>query len=427
MHPSTRTFTRARLAWLAAAWAGLAAGAWAQTAPVPPTPSLQALFNAAWARQPEAQALAARREAVQSQRQAAAAWTPEPPALEVRHKSDRALRNDGARELEVGVAVPLWLPGERGSARDLAEAESTALESRQEAARLRLAAAVREAWWNWQRARADVASASARLDSARQLAADVARRTRAGDLARADQYQADGAVAAAEAELAQADAAATLVLQQVQALGGPLPTDLPADLPANAPAGAVQAEPEPAPNHTPAHPATAELQDRLAVAERAATLAATQWSSNPELALTTTRERGNAGERYGQTVTLALRIPFGAGARQDARAATARADAAEAQAQLALDRTRLQSARDAAVARVAAARTQLAAAERRATWARETRGFFDKSFRLGEADLPTRLRIEAEATDAERQAARGRIELAAAISAWRQALGLLPQ
>jgi cobalt-zinc-cadmium efflux system outer membrane protein len=35
--------------------------------------------------------------------------------------------------------------------------------------------------------------------------------------------------------------------------------------------------------------------------------------------------------------------------------------------------------------------------------------------------------IEAEATEAERQTARTRIELAAAISAWRQALGLLPQ
>ena len=107
--------------------------------------------------------------------------------------------------------------------------------------------------------------------------------------------------------------------------------------------------------------------------------------------------------------------------------AAARADAVEAQAQFALDRARLQSEREAAEVRVNAARTQLAAAERRATLARETRGFFDKSFRLGETDLPTRLRIEAEATEAERQAARSRIELASAISTWRQALGLLPQ
>ena len=94
---------------------------------------------------------------------------------------------------------------------------------------------------------------------------------------------------------------------------------------------------------------------------------------------------------------------------------------------MALERARLAGEREAARARADAARTQLAATERRAQLARESRGFFDKSFRLGESDLPTRLRIEAEATEAERQAARSRIELAAAISAWRQALGLLPQ
>ena len=99
----------------------------------------------------------------------------------------------------------------------------------------------------------------------------------------------------------------------------------------------------------------------------------------------------------------------------------------EAQAQLALERERLSAEREAARVRVDASRTQLAAAERRALLARESRGFFDKSFRLGETDLPTRLRIEAEAAEAERQAARTRLELAAAISAWRQALGLLPQ
>ena len=87
----------------------------------------------------------------------------------------------------------------------------------------------------------------------------------------------------------------------------------------------------------------------------------------------------------------------------------------------------LQAEQEAARARVDAARTQLAASERRARLARESRGYFDKSFQLGETDLPTRLRIEADAADAERQAARSHIELAAALSAWRQALGLLPR
>ena len=50
-----------------------------------------------------------------------------------------------------------------------------------------------------------------------------------------------------------------------------------------------------------------------------------------------------------------------------------------------------------------------------------------KAFALGEADWPTRLRVEQDAAQAERQLARARIEAAAALSALRQALGLLPQ
>jgi len=37
------------------------------------------------------------------------------------------------------------------------------------------------------------------------------------------------------------------------------------------------------------------------------------------------------------------------------------------------------------------------------------------------------LRIEMEASEAEREAARARVELAAAVSAMRQAMGLLPE
>ena len=361
----------------------------------------------------------ARRDAVQAQRRVAEAWTPEPPAFEASHKTDRLTRNDGARELEVAIAVPLWLPGERRNSAALADAEAAAVESRANAARMRLAATVRDAWWTWQRAGVEAEVARGQLDSARRIAADVARRAKSGELARADQHQADGAVAAAEAAAAQAEATLSVAMQQVKALSGTASNGLLSV--------STAAEPEPTPAEAVVHPALAELQDRSTVAERAAALAATQSRANPELTLATTRDRGAAGERYGQSVTLAVRIPFGGGPRHDSRVASARADALEAQAHLALDRARLQSERDTAEARVDAARTQLAAAERRAALARETRGFFEKSFRLGETDLPTRLRIEAEATEAERQAARSRIELAAAISAWRQALGLLPQ
>lgn len=394
----------------------------AQT-PNPTRSGLAQAFDAAWARQPEAQALAARRDAAEAHRRASRAWTPEPAAAEFSTRTDRLTRNEGAREYEAGIAVPLWLPGERGRSAELAEAEAQAVDSRAEAARLRLAAALREQWWHWQRARLDAELAREQRDSAQQIAADVARRVKAGELARADQHQADGALAAAESAVAQADAALAGAALALQASTGMALNGEPQ-------AGAAP-EPEPRADEAAAalatHPALRELDDRGRVAAGAAALATTQRRANPELTFAATVDRGAFGERYAQTLTLGLRLPFGAGPRHEARVAAARAEAAEVEAQRALEQTQLQAGREAARQRVDAARAVLAATERRARLAAESRGFFDKSFRLGETDLPTRLRIEAEALAAEREAGRARVELAAAISDWRQALGLLPQ
>jgi cobalt-zinc-cadmium efflux system outer membrane protein len=157
------------------------------------------------------------------------------------------------------------------------------------------------------------------------------------------------------------------------------------------------------------------------------TLAGVQGSANPELTLASTRERGASDESWQQTVTVGLRIPLGSDTRNRARVASANAEAIEAETQLRLERERLLAEVDTARVRVEAARAQVAAAQKRSQLAQETRGFFQKSFRLGETDLPTRLRIELEAAEAERQAARTRIELAAAVSALRQTMGLLPE
>lgn len=414
MHRTTRTSTPRWRAFGLAAWLACAGAAVAQPA-VPVTNELRAAFEAAWARQPEAQALQPRREAAQAHRAAANRWTPEPAALDVLTKTDRITRNQGVREYEVGVSVPLWLPGERGRSAALADAELAAIDSRIRAAQLRVTASLREAWWALHRARIDAGVARDQIDNARRIAADVARRLKAGDLARADQHQAEGAVAAAESGVAQADAAVAAASQHLKAMTGLLPAE-----------EAAVAEPLPDAAQAATHAALAELEDRATLAERVVALAGTQSRANPELTLATTRDRSAFGERYGQTVTVGVRIPFGGGPRHDAKVAGARADATEARAQLELERARIAADGEAAKVRVESSRQQLAAAERRSQLAREARTFFDKSFRLGETDLPTRLRIEAEATEAERQAARARIELAAAISAWRQALGLLP-
>lgn len=414
-----------RITWLIALSALTSTPLWAQNPPGLPVSApttLQQAFDIAWARQPEAKSLDIRREAADARRRIADAWTVEPPALELSGKTDQLLKNDGAREYMAGVSLPLWLPGERSRLGSLAEAESKAVSSRATAAQLRIAAVVRETWWQWLRARGEQALARERLNSAQRLAGDVARRVKAGDLAKADQHQADGAAATAEVASADAEAALTLATQQLRAAIGTLPAVRVAELPETLPE-----VPADLTSLDTTHPAVAELIDRAEVARRAADLASVQTRNNPELLLATTRDRSVFGDAYQQTVTLGMRIPFGSESRNRAKVGQARAEAIETEGQLRLERERLVADLDAATGRIVSARAQLVASEKRATLARESRGFFDKSFRLGESDLPTRLRIELEAAEAERQVGRSRIDLAAAISTLRQALGLLPE
>ena len=395
---------------------------------VSPPLTLRQAFDAAWLRQPEAQSREARQQAASARRQAADSWTPEPAALELSVKSDRLNQNQGSREIEAGVAIPLWLPGERSRTGALADAEGRATASRVVAAQLRTAASVREFYWLWQRARVEHDLAQERLSNAQALAADVTKRVKAGDLARADQHQADGAVATAEAGVAEAASTLAGASHQLRTLTGtpPVSNGL-AGFNAGAVAEPVPAIPSDFASLDSRHPAVAELLARADVARRSTELAGVQTRSNPELTLATTRARGLYGEPSQQSLTLGIRIPFGSDSRNRTKLASAQAEGIEAEVQLALERERLLSELDAARIRLESARSQVSAADKGSQLARESRGFFQKSFRMGETDLPTRSRIELEAIAAERQAARASIDLAAAVSSLRQVLGLLPE
>lgn len=416
--------------WRRTAWCLLLAGTSLAARAQPPHNLAQA-FEQAWAQHPSAQALSARRTALDASRQAAQAWTAQPGALELRAKTDRPGSDRGAQELEFGVSLPLWLPGQRARSQALADQESQALDAHQAGAQLQLAGELREAWWAWQRARAELALSATQVALAQALAGDVHRRVRAGDLSRADAHQAEGALALAQANLARAEATTLLTQQALQGLLGPpgMPAEQ-TDVQAHA---TLASEPPPdteAETGEPdlsRHPLVRDQAQQAAVASQAAELARTQARANPELLLGTVHSRDQRGEPRQRQLTIGVRWPWGESPGLQAQAARAQADATELAAQASIQRQRVLAAIQGARARHQAALRLQAAAQRRATLALESLGFFDQSFRLGETDLPTRLRVAQEAQDASRQAALAAIDVAAATSAWRQAAGLLPQ
>jgi outer membrane protein, heavy metal efflux system len=389
--------------------------------------TISVAYEAAWARQPEAQSSSVRKQAIAAQRNATNSWAPEPPAIEVSTATDRFGGNAGGREYGVAVSVPLWLAGERNGAKALLDAQTRGLDANLTAVKLKTAASVREAFWTWQRGQVELDLAKARLKSAQAIAADVNKRLKAGELARADQHQADGNVAAADGAIAESEQAVTIALLHLKALIGFSPSvessididQLNESLPATSAHGDSSID--------PLHPELNAFNAQAEIAKQAAQLAAIQNRVNSEVTVGLNRERGAFGDSYQSKLSIGIRLSLGLDSRSTAKVATANAEALEIYVQTQLAKERLITDMEAAQLKVLVAQRVLESFTKRARLANETRGFFDKSFRLGETDLPTRLRVELEVTEADRQVARARIDYAASVSALRQALGLLPQ
>lgn len=368
----------------------------------------------AWSRQPAARALEAREDELAAKRDAAAALFPEPPSLNLGYRTDRVNQNAGARELEGVMSLQLWTPGTRGAARALAQAEAEQFDSGLRAQRWRLAGEVREAYWQARLAATEQELAQRKVDEAVALAADVERRLRAGDLARVDLNQARVAEQLARVALAESRTRAYRAAQAFTVLTGV--KSLPA---VTEPVAAASAEFE-------THPQLAAAGRAAATARAKFGQATVATRDPPELEVGLRRERGAFGEPYSNSVMIGIKLPFSTDARNRPRITAANAERIEADAALMRERQKLAADIDGANAELEQAREIEILAADRFRLAADTQVLFAKAFRLGELDLPARLRAENDRFDAERAVTRARIEAERAISRLNQARGLLP-
>ena len=189
------------------------------TAPAAAQTLAQAL-DQAWLLHPQAQAGTARNAQAAANIEAANGLTPGPATLSLGAVSDRFHANQGQREWEVEMAVPLWLPGQKAAQSAEATSSQAQVVAQQHALRLQLAGELRTAWWAVAAARQTRAQAQQRLDTAQALMANVQRRYRAGELARIDANLAQREVLAAQGALADSDAALLQTEQAFRTLTG---------------------------------------------------------------------------------------------------------------------------------------------------------------------------------------------------------------
>ncbi len=386
---------------------GLLAPAHAQSpAPV----SLRQALDAAWALSPAARAATSRQAELQARAGAARALLSGSPSATLAHRTDRLQTNAGLREYEAEVGLPLWNPGMRQATQRQVAADTALLDQQNTLARLKLAGELREAAGQLAALQAEQALAARKLDEANRLAGDTERRVKAGDTARVDLLQTQGAARQAESALAQADAALSRARGHWRSLTG-----LNAD-----PAWSEQ------PGTAADHPGLLAAQAQVRSAQTRLALTDADRRDPMELGVGVTRERAAAGAPGETTMRFALRIPFGGDTRNAAKLAAARAELDAAQAEADALQRQIDAERESAQVQLDAARRNEVLTAQRAALAGQAQALIAKAHQLGEADLPTRMRADNDKYDADLALARARIDTLRAIAQLNQAFGLLP-
>ncbi len=394
--------------------------------------TLAELFARAWANHP----MAALTDAIGAEEKAknarADSWLAAPPKLDSSVRTDAlttASRRDGLREIEFEIAAPIATAGRRQLQAATVDAEAQAKRAELDVARLKLAGEVREAFWAAKWAERDLQLADDEARRARTLAEDSARRTRAGESARVDTLQAESAAQLAASGGAQARGKYDAALAQLAQLIGHARNDA-ASASVTALAESRESKPElPRVDTFSAHVALAHAERLRAIANAKLKEASRLASEPPTAKFAIANERTDQGGSRN-TARLGVSIPLDAAFRfgrfNEARVAQATRELAEADASRAMIVRMLAGELRAAELALATAEVRAPLAQRRAELATEFALLYEKAYRLGELDLPTRLRIEGERSNAVRDAARAELDLLHAISRLQQALGNLP-
>ncbi len=372
----------------------------------------------------QSRALEAQRSAIGARYATVDSITPGSPYVAGSQRNAAAGNLRQYNESEAEAGMPIWLPGQRDA---LAQTVATGLlevEERIVLRRLEVAQALRDAWWRAHRAEREAAIARNRVETARDIGGDMARRVELGEAAAQDALLAQNETLAAETELSQAEAAAKTARMAYGVLTG-----------GAKPEGAL--EPAARAGDIDDHPALRAPLASLARAESQARLVQATLIDNPEVGVFARQEHNyqyatGAGQPFqdqrtdATTLGFRFKIPLPTAGRNEPRIAEAEAELVRAKAEY--DRAvRL------VTGEIAIARTALAAARRSEALAAKRLGVatdqFDvarKAFKLGEIGSFDLYRVRQLLLDAQRVQASAAIDVGVAQSRLNQALGYAP-
>ena len=345
------------------------------------------------------------------------------PVVDGLYRSDRALSNQGAGEMQFGVRLPLRRPGQTDASAHLAEQTALDAESRVRASRLALLGQLRSLAWECRLADNRLHAAQIRHRALDQQWRKVESQVKQGEAAAIDAQILQTRVLEAAAILEAEKAGSQAVQARWQALTGlsSLPVDLGQTL---LPASMSEIRDENQLVHQ--QPLLAQLADQVSLTSAALAATRVEGSGAPELGVFVKRDRSDRQTPWDNSLQVSVSLPIGGAVYRGPQ--LAELNQQKTAAQLNLVQTTQQIWGDILDlrSRTAAWPARLALLDQRAALADTVLAKQERARRLGEIDWLTWLIAEREAADARLVASEAHLLAARDASLLKQAYGLMP-
>lgn len=386
--------------------------------PLPPSDTLDfnAVLESTLQQAPESRGAQLREVQATTYANAGKSWLASPPSLIANYLDDRLQDNRGQREIEYGVQLPLWRPGELAATRQLGSEYMQNHELWLAALRLNIAGRVRAMLADMAETRELFAIEQQATLDAERLHAMTTAQFNAGAVARLDVLQSENQLLQQRQQQLQTEA-----LMLDAEIGYRAQTGL-ETRPAR-PHVETQHEEEEITNE---HPLLRYLQSNIAVAIGNVEQAEVVAKGNPQLTVAARNEQPDRLQSSNTSISLSLSIPFGGKDIVAARTSSARLQQVDAEVAYAAAKRELQMTLHEAEHDLLVTRSALPLAQRQAAIDDERRDLAYKAFEAGELTLTQVL----PAVQAARSSARALLQLQMKeqrlISEYNQALGVLP-
>lgn len=381
---------------------------------VNPGLQLSEVLEKAYARTPMQASLQSRDVMVLAKNRVANAMLPSTPAVGVIHQNDAIGSGRGERDWQAELELPVWQPKQRDNRLKVAEAIQSSTTASRQSLKLQVAGQLREALWNIAANDNNLSLAMNKLQVAKNLQSDVEKRYRAGELARTDSMLAEQEVLRVEKEKVRAEAELMHARHRYYLLTGL--RELPASY----------EEKQSILEDYSQSPIWLEAESKVGLAETERDLAQVESHENMRVLLNVRSSKGAFDATDNDSVGVHVRVPFGSEASAAPIRAAAEMVVGNALTEREAMKFELEAAMHEAEHNLSVSRAELTIAAKQHEIARESLTLAQKAFQLGETDLVSLLRVQAQTFEAERAFTTRQIQVQWDIARYNQTVGVLP-